>query len=162
MIFTPVIAEPVTVVRVHPSFVTLSAGERTTIEIWVDDVSDLVAFSVKLTFDPTRLSADSLQPGNFVDFFLPEPSNGIDNDSGVIMYGYSRGSDSDPAQGSGVLFSFRITAKNVLGETELQIETADLVHEDISLIPNTVNHGRIDIIEKEEEDCLVFLPLVLR
>ena len=61
-----------TVVRVSPAEVTLPPGKSQTIEIWVDDVEDLVGFAIEIHFDPAYLLVDplGLQPGSFLDVFF--------------------------------------------------------------------------------------------
>lgn len=158
----PAASQTGTVVRVHPAQVTLNPGESAVIEIWVDEVTDLVAFSVQINFDPSRLSADSLQHGPFLDIAFQEPTNGINNGLGTIRYGNAQGPSSQPKSGSGVLFSFQITAKAISGETSLSITTADLVDEDILLIPCQVANGTVKVTGDDGNGFLVYLPLIIK
>ena len=141
----PAATQAGTTLHLQPATVTLHPGQSAAITIWVEDVTDLTAFSVQVTFDPASISANDLQHGPFLDMFLPEPTNGIDNEAGIILYGMTQGPADDPKSGSGVLFSFSITAKTTPGQTPLAIAMAELVDADYFLIPVEKAAGEVRV-----------------
>jgi len=142
----PAIGQSQTMVSVNPVLITLDPGQTGTIDIVVNlGEEDLLrAFSVEIHFNPARLSADNLQQGDFLNIMFPEPTNGIDNDAGVICFGGAQGPES-PTAGSGTLFSFDIQAKDVPGMTNLEIEEAELVDDEYFIIDTALQNGTVHI-----------------
>lgn len=153
-------AQTGTVVRVEPETLSIDHGESHLINIWVENVDKLRAFSVEVTFDPQLLSASSLNNGGFLDPFLFEPTNSINNVDGIIRFGVAQGS-IEPKSGTGILFSFEITAKEVPGETLLDITKAELVGDDYSFILCEIEHGTVTIGDVPDEQFYSFLPLIV-
>ncbi len=153
--------QPLTAVRIAPSSLTLEPGQSAEIEVWVDNVVGLRAFDIHVQFDPTRLSADQLTDAEFIPGLFEAPTNNIDNGTGLIKFGVVQG-NVDPQSGSGVLFSFEITAKDLSGETQLSIELADLVGEDYLLISCQTSHGIVQISGEPVPVYKAFLPLILQ
>jgi|GEM_PF-2001950 len=163
LIFTPVTgqAQPGTAVRVDPASVMLNPGESEVIEIWVDDVVGLRAFDIHVQFDPTRLSADQLTDAEFIPGLFEASTNGVDNEAGLVKFGVVQG-NVDPQSGSGVLFSFEITAKDLPGKTHLSITLAELVGEDYFLISCETSRGIVQISGEPVPVYEAFLPLILK
>lgn len=159
----PASSQPETTVSVSPSSITLDPGATASVEIQIDlaEGESIRGFSVEIHFNPGRLSASNLIQGDFLDGFLPEPTNGIDNETGIISFGVVQGA-VEPASGSGTLFSFDIQAKDILGQTSLEIKEAELVGEDYSLIDYQAENGVVNITGEIEYPYQVYLPLVLR
>lgn len=149
-----------TVVSVNPNFVHLVPGKTAKIAIKIDLAEgDLLrGFSVKIAFDPDYLSAQNLEPGDFMNPFLLEPYNGIEN--GVISFGLAQGSVDPPASGSGTLFTFEVLARDVLGATGLEIISVELVGDDYLGLDCEVLGGAVEIGEGSIANQL-FLPLIL-
>lgn len=142
-----VLAENGTVVRVEPAEVVLNPGESTTIEVWVDDVVDLLGFEVKVYFDTDYVSASELAQGKFLDYDgMVGFDNDIYQDDGIIIFGFTLIGYDNIQSGSGDLFSFNLTANPYPGEFELEIFYSDLVDQDIAPIPHAVDHGSVTVV----------------
>ncbi len=99
------------VIRIAPSTQQVNAGDATVIEIWVDDVIDLMGVDIELQFNPAILQVQDfdtgkegiqIEPGYFLlpDFVV---NNSADNQTGVINYAISQLDPTVPASGSGLL-----------------------------------------------------------
>lgn len=147
------------------------------IEIWVEGVEDLWAFSITLEFDPDLIQvvdADpsiagvQVVPGSFLESESPRAmvvTNTVDNGIGVINFGLTqlRITDDDPLpqSGSGVLLRFTVLSKDMLDVTELVIgEETILSKRDGTLIETALANGWILIDGKKSFD--VFIPLFIR
>jgi len=104
-------AESDTVIRIAPPTQQATVGDATVIEIWVDDVVDLMGADIQIQFNPAILqvvdfdgSKDGIQiePGYFLapDFVV---TNDVNNQAGLISYAVSQVDPTLPAGGSGVL-----------------------------------------------------------
>ena len=162
----PGISQSGTTVRVDPSSMTLDPGETATVNIRIDlaEGEELFAFDIELHFDPEHLSAANLAEGEFLNNFLPAPTNGIDNESGIINYGFSQGPDDESVLGSGTLFSFDIQAGNASGESLISIIEAELVesYDNPELLDYSVVNGVVFITGDIPDDNFIYLPVVLK
>jgi len=151
-------------VRVSPADVTLLPGESQTVEICVDDVEDLWAFALEISFDPASLTVSGLEPGEFLS---TEPGrylfnvNEKDKDRGLISLYMTqvRKTDTDPLprDGSGVLIRFQVLAKPKPGESNLTVKDLLLSNRDGVSIPVAVANGTVHIAG---EGFFVYLPLI--
>jgi hypothetical protein len=152
-----------TLVSIHPSTYTLSAGEMMVVEVWVENVLDLYGADVQLQFDPAafqvldanpaisgvqvKLRSDLLQPGLVIH-------READNQAGTIWYANSQSNPDPPAIGSGALFEFGFLAlKN--GEFPLNITSQDLSGIGGIPIPATVQEALYTV-----QGYKIFLSLV--
>lgn len=143
-----------TVVRVSPAVVELDPGESTTVEVWVDNVEDLAGFAVEIHFDPDLVLASDLVLGSFLDYggFIITK---VDNNLGTLSYDFAQTGFDNIQSGSDVLFSFKLTTKNVPGAFQLEIINSDLVGvEGINHFPinHTVEHGSVRIIGAVDDE----------
>lgn len=157
----PVVSQTGTVVRVSPALVYLEGGQTTTIEIWVDDVSDLFGFAVEIHFDPSKISAASTTLGGFL-----EPNTAIidqiDTINGIIKYEMTQwGQETTSKSDSGVLITFEITLIQEVSETPLVIDSILLTDRNGVEIPCAVDHGKVRTpgLTPAFE---IFLPLVMQ
>lgn len=95
--------------RVNPAALTAQVNETLTLAIWAENVSNLTAFELHLTFNPAALEVQQVSSGGFVaeDFSV---QNVYDNTVGTIDYAAAQ-MNRPPAQGSGVLLSLTLRAK---------------------------------------------------
>jgi len=155
-----------TVVRVNPAEVTLSPGKSYVVEVWVDGVEDLWAFSLEISFDPASLTVpdSSLEQGGFLStdqniIFI----NQVDNNRGLIEFVMTQKRDpiTDPfplpRDGSGALIRFQILAKNHPGESNLNASHVLLSDRDGVEIPAEKEDGVVHITG---EGVFVYLPLI--
>ena len=112
------VAQVDAVVRVQPSALQLNVGDITVIEIRIDNVTDLYAVDIQMSFDPAILQvldADpaqdgvQIEPGDFLaaDFVV---DNEVDNVTGDIFYAVTQLGSTPPVSGSGVLARVSIQA----------------------------------------------------
>ena len=102
----------------------IAPGERTRVEVWLEDVSNLYSADVTLSFDPSIVHAVASQadPGPFL--YLPGHTlvtqNLISNTVGTARVVMTRLAPAGTVAGSGVLFSFELEGV-ALGVTPLSI-----------------------------------------
>ncbi len=98
-----------TVVRVDPASSSMSSGQTAAVSIKVDNVSNLAAFEVHLSFNPAVLEVAQLANGGFIvaDFTA---QNTFDNAAGTIDYAIAQ-MNRPAASGSGTLLVVTFRAK---------------------------------------------------
>ena len=110
-----------------------------TIAISVEDVEDLTAFHLEISFDPAviQVMEDGIEPAEFIigegETYLPEPTNEIDNVNGFISWGLAKqgtGGDPNPVDGDGDLIEITLYALVPNASSEIDID------EDNSILVN--------------------------
>lgn len=149
-----------------PSSQEISVGMTTTVDVRIEDVTDLWAVELTLSFDPELLEVQDadpeqegvqIQPGSF-----PYPDvilqNSADNDNGIITYAVMQTNPRPPAEGSGVLAT--ITFKGLKGGTSpLTLVCVVLGREDSSEIPVYLQDGQISV---ETSVYDLYLPFITK
>ena len=109
LVSAPAFAQGAAVVRVDPSTSLVQINNTAMIAIKVDNISNLIAFELHLSFNPSVLEVTSLTNGGFVaaDF---EAQKTFDNVAGTIDYAIAQ-LNRAPAQGSGTLLNIGFRAK---------------------------------------------------
>ena len=109
LIGKPVFAEGETVVRVDPSPQLAKVNDSVNLSIEVDNIVNLTALELHLSFNPSVLEVVQVTNGGFVaaDFTA---QNTFNNTTGTIDYAIAQFSQS-PAQGSGSLLNIVFRAK---------------------------------------------------
>ena len=105
----PVYAQGAAVVRVDPAALTVQVNDPVNIQVKVDNIANLTAFELHLSFNPGVLEVTGLTNGGFVaaDFTA---QNTYDNAAGTIDYAIAQ-MNRPPAQGSGTLLTIALRAK---------------------------------------------------
>jgi LysM repeat protein len=105
----PALAQGATVVGVDPSVSSVQVNNIVNISIKVDNITNLVAFEIHLSFDPHVLEVTGMTNGGFVpaDFTA---QNVFDNVAGTIDYAVAQ-VNRPPSQGSGALLNIAFRAK---------------------------------------------------
>jgi LysM repeat protein len=105
----PAFAQGAAAVRVDPSTSSIQVNDTVNIAIKVDDISNLIAFELHLSFNPNVLEVTGMTNGGFVaaDF---EAQKTFDNAAGTIDYAVAQ-MNRAPAQGSGTLLNIAFRAK---------------------------------------------------
>lgn len=137
------------------------------VSVYLENVSNMTAFSVRLTFDPTVVQVVEVSNGDFLTDGLPEPSNGFDNSAGIVQFGMARindeGGGSPPESGSGELVHLRMLALQAETDSGMAIDSAEtnlVGYPDYLEINYTV-----DPVEIHTGRCAaarVYLPLIKR
>jgi LysM repeat protein len=105
----PALAQAATAVRVEPSAISAQVNDTVNISIKVDNVANLIAFELHLSFNPSVLEVKGITNGGFVvaDF---EAQKTFDNAAGTIDYAVAQ-MNRAPAQGNGTLLNIAFRAK---------------------------------------------------
>jgi len=105
----PALAQGATVVRVEPSTQSVRVNDTVNIFIKVDDIANLTAFELHLSFNQNVLEVTSVTNGGFImaDF---EAQKTFDNTTGTIDYAVAQ-INRPPALGSGTLLNIAFRAK---------------------------------------------------
>lgn len=105
----PALAQGGTVVRVEPAAQTVQVNDTVNLSIKVDNIANLTAFEIHLSFNPSVLEVTGLANGSFVtaDFIAQNEHN---NSAGTIDYAIAQ-MNRPPAQGSGTLLNITFRAK---------------------------------------------------
>ena len=137
------------VVRILPAEVQIGTGSIATLDIQIDNVTNLVAAEVKFLFDPAILQAQDSNPNQEGIQMQPNESflsgfivNKVDNQTGVATYAVTQLAPFSPVSGSGILasISFQPVAQ---GTSEIPFVTVILSNENVELIPSTAEPGKI-------------------
>ena len=104
-------APAVPVIKVEGPVAAVHVNETVTIPVKVENIANLTAIEVHLTFDTSVLEVIQLNDGGFIqaDFV---PQNSFDNTAGTIDYAVAQ-INREPANGSGVIFEIVFRAKAV-------------------------------------------------
>jgi hypothetical protein len=96
-------------IKVEPSVSSIQVANTAVVAAKVENIANLIAVEVHLSFDPNVLEVTELKDGDFIkaDFVI---QNTFDNASGTIDYAVAQ-IDSPPANGSGMLFEIVFRAK---------------------------------------------------
>jgi hypothetical protein len=110
------------VIKVESSSLTIQAGETVNTSVVVENVSDLTAIELHLSFDPVVLEVVEIKNGGFVaeDFVV---QNAFDNAAGTIDYAIAQ-IDSSPVNGTGTVLEVTFRAKNI-GFSNIQFKGTD-------------------------------------
>ncbi len=111
-------------IMVDVSASSARVNDVVTIPIQVENIADLTAVEVHLSFDPSVLEVVQLNDGGFVqvDFAV---QNTFDNTAGTIDYAVAQ-INRPPAKGSGVLFEIVFRAK-AAGESSVSFHETPAV-----------------------------------
>ncbi len=142
------------VVRIVPASQYLALGGVTTVDIRIEDVTDLFGADVRLSFDPGKLEVQDANPvvaGVQIEVgTFPDPGGGkgfvalnsADNVAGQIAYAVVLLSPSPPVSGSGVLA--RVTFKAIgEGTSPIAFTSATLSDPQANPIAVTTEDGQI-------------------
>ena len=117
-------------VKIESSASSVSVNDTVKVSIKAENVANLTAFEVHLSFDANTLEVVEVTDGTFVapDFVV---QNTFDNATGAVDYAIAQ-LNRDPAAGSGILFEvvFRAKAK---GDAPVQFRATQAAPEGILL-----------------------------
>ena len=153
-------AETGTLLRVWPASSQITVCEEVQIAVQVDNVTDLTAYSIVISFDPQLVEILEVGNGGFLDQGLYEPSNKIDNTAGTIRFGMAQ-LEASPKTGSGDLLYIHLKPKKAGQTASLTIDkpASVLVNwPDALPVPYETINGTIKMT-----GCYpLFLPLITR
>ena len=136
-----------TTVYVDPSNIadsSLGVGDQFTVDVKIDDVSELYGFDYKLNFDQNILNGVSVV-SSFLNENTIELMNSIDNENGNIWFSRSSRFPAAPKSGSGTLATITFQVKGV-GESTLDLYNTLLAHADAYPITHETQDGSFNNI----------------
>ena len=97
------------VIKIEPSVSSIQVADTVRVSAQVENIADLVAYEVHLSFDANVLEVAELIDGDFIkpDFVI---QNTFDNAAGTIDYAVAQ-INRPPANGNGTLFEIILRAK---------------------------------------------------
>ena len=152
----PASAQTGTVVRVDPTFQQVQPGATFTLTIQIDDVVNLYAFEILISFPPDKLEVVSASHGDF----LEGPFLGLitwDNDAGTVTAIVSQQNPTEPQTGSGRLVVITFQALGDRTDADIVLSEVTLSDNNGFEIPCSLQDGRVHIGAYP-----LYLPLVLR
>jgi LysM repeat protein len=160
------VAQAEAVVRLEPSSQQLAVGQATTVDIRIENVTDLVAAALELRFDPAILQAQDgdparagiqLQPGDpRLQGFVAQ--NEIDNTTGLVRYTTTQLAPFDPVNGDLVLATLLVQAA-APGTSNLSFGTTLLTDSQVRIIPVTTEPGQITVGPDTGQPTATFTPI---
>lgn len=111
-------AQTPTRVMVDPPLSSVQPGQSFTVKVMVENVSDLWAYDLKLSFPPSLLQVTAMRNGGFLDAgMLLGPT--LDNEAGTAQLVNTQMSGSLPKSGSGMLVCTQLATPPVSGNGTL-------------------------------------------
>ena len=155
-----------TAVRIDPPQASVYASNTVTVDIRIEDVTDLYGAEVHLSFDPARIEvvdADPARPGTQIqEGTFPDPGQGFvatnntDNSAGTIDYAMTLLSPAPAVSGSGVVASITFHGK-AEGTSPIAFVSVLLSDPSANEIPATSEDGSITVIAAGNIAGKVFL-----
>jgi len=125
-------------VFVEPNTANVTTCGTQTVEVRVEDVTDLTGYHLEISFDPAVIEVTDVVNGGFLapqgESALYEPTNEIDNVNGLISFGLVQqgdgSGDPDPKSGDGVLIviTFQGVAPNKTSPITIDADESMLVN----------------------------------
>ncbi|MEM7533926.1 MAG: cohesin domain-containing protein [Chloroflexota bacterium] len=144
-------------------------GDTMAVELWVEDVTNLYATDLVLSFDPNVVQVRDVNPladgiqigvGEFLDvlnhYLLV---NRVDNEAGVIELALTQTAPAQARQGSGVLGVIEFEAM-ATGSSPLEFVNAELVDDAAVLVDVSVGDSVIEV--GQVVNSRYYLPFVVR
>jgi hypothetical protein len=146
-------AQEEAVIRLEPETLKLSQGQKSGIEIRIENAANVYGLQIALFFDAEKiklLDHDPAKPGIQVRAgdFLPSDEgfmvvNEVDNEAGKLTYALTLLAPAEPASGSGTLIAFEVEALQA-GTSDLLLDTVILASAKGSLLPVRLGDGAAD------------------
>jgi len=141
----PVLADEVTIMSVISSESVVSGSETFSVGIYCTPGEPMKAFELSVSFDETRLHANSVSEGDIFEGYSTFFNSGtIDNNNGVITSIYNLIIGSGNVTTAGYLVNISFTSLDVTGSTQITISDAGVTNE-IIYLPLSVVNGSVII-----------------
>jgi len=153
--FTWTAAQAQTVVKVVPQTLKIRVGEKATVDLVIEQVSELFGAEIHLTFDPEVLEvvdADRSKEGIQIEpGTLPTPDfvvqNTADNQEGTVDYALTQLKPSEPRSGDGVLARVTFKGKKA-GSSQILLEQFVLADIEGTAIEALPQHAQIRVVNR--------------
>jgi hypothetical protein len=141
------------VVRTDPAVIEVAVDQTATVTFVLADAQDAYGIDVHATFDPKMVEVVDADPGKDGvqitpgDFLRPDfvARNVADNEKGTLRYALTQVNPTEPATGTGVLFTVQLRGK-AAGETALTLAPVELADREGRLLPATVEGGTLRVV----------------
>ncbi len=161
------IAQTGTIIRIEPTNQQLKLGDVATVEIQIDNATNLTAAEIKLQFNPAIFQVQDMEPDKdgvqLLPGSFPAPDfvalNVITNTTGIIQYALAQLPPSEPVNGGGLLAGFTIQAI-APGSSDLTFLTTNLVVSEGQLIPVTAQSGQVTVGQIPGSPTVTSLPAI--
>ena len=153
----PAAAQTGTVVRVNPAYKLVRQGDEFVLTIQIDDVVNLYAFEILVSFPPDKLEVVDASRGDFLEGPFLVDSITWDNEAGTVNALVSQRSPAEPQSGSGSLLEITFHALGDRTDAAVVLSEVTLSDHNGFVIPCSPQHGRVHIGAYP-----LYLPLVLR
>ena len=136
-----------TVVKIEPPTQGVSAGEGFSVDVTIEDITDMAANGAILHFDHNAMQATSIIEGDFLKRRgTTLPVEIIDNTAGTVTFAYALSTGS--VGGSGPLATIEFTAAaSAEGTFDLDLTDLELYDSNLNLIPKDVINGTVTVGE---------------
>lgn len=149
-------------VRSDPPVLEISPGETATLTVVIDDAQDLYGIDVRASFDPQLLEVVDADPAmdgvQMMAGELPQPDfvarNVADNDAGTLRYAVTQVNPTEPANGSGIVYSVQLRAKASAGESAFTIGLVEMADRTGQLLEVQPQSGVIRITPAEQATAI--------
>ncbi len=143
-----------TTVRCRLETTELAVGNETTLTIDIQDVSNLYAYQLELSYDPALLQVQDSDEGRsgvnvaMGDFLTPDfvLLNEADNEGGEIALAMNQMSPNPPQSGSGELAQATVRGMDI-GSVNFAFEDVILSDADGSTISHQLQNCTLDVVE---------------
>jgi hypothetical protein len=143
------------VLRIVPQTLKIRVGEVATVDLTVEQVSDLFGAQVHLTFDPAVLEvvdADTSEEGIQIEpGTLPTPDfvvqNVANNQAGTIDYALTQLKPSEPRSGDGLLARVTFRGKKA-ASTQILLEQFMLADVEGKAIEALPQHAQVRVMNR--------------
>jgi hypothetical protein len=138
------------------------------VEVWVENVVDLYAADIQLTFDDTRLQVQDADPGQQGVQVIPRSDllwpdlvirREADNETGAIWYAVTQLHPREPVSGSGALFALYLET-TAAGQAAISVMDVILATRDGDIIPVEKFGALYELAGAPEPGYTLFLPVI--
>lgn len=136
-------AQAGTVIKVDPATISLDNNQATSLNITVEGVTNLYAFDIIITYDPSIISITSLEKGNFLQTGF-EAMKSVDNVQGKAELAYTELPPTEAVSGNGILITIKIKGLQA-GSTRLEVKDSQLATREGQLIQFTPHFSTITV-----------------
>lgn len=138
----------------EPAQALVGEGQTTMVEVRIENVQNLYALDIRLSFDPAVVEVadadpaeDGIQvrPGDLlsVDFTV---KNVADNDQGTVWVALTQLNPSEPVSGSGTAFVITFKGKRQGSTSPITITYQKIVTRTGDVIPASMENGEIRVV----------------
>jgi hypothetical protein len=146
------------VVRSDPPVLEISAGETATLTVLLAGAQDVYGIDVRAAFDPQLVEVVDADPARegaqFTPGAFPQPDfvarNVADNQAGTLRYAITQINPTEPASGTGVLFTVQLRAKAAGGEAPFTIGPLEMADRTGQLLDVQAESSVIRVVPAEQ------------